>query len=255
MKFLNKTNWIWSGITDRSPDIYRLFRRDFDFVPGTERVLLEIAVCSTFELKINGKTVCGQQLSDFPDTPTGSVFDVTEMLVAGKNQLLVQVHYIGDDFLTGLAGKPFVKIALYRGDELLLSGDDSWEYCVDERFHSGLLCKVTGQLGFAFEYSANWLPEESDWKKAAVVSDDFAGITVQKRTVPQLNELPSPEAVVVQTGVFKRMQNSGTFADSCMTDAMIPVPFFDFYDGTDQAFFHPSRAPELQDFSRRQCAA
>lgn len=237
MKFLNQTNWMWSSIGDNSPDIYRLFRKEFVFVPGTEQVLLEIAVCSTFELQINGKVLKGQQLSDFPDSPTGGCFDVTDMLLEGKNQLLLQVHYIGEDFLTGLAGKPFVKIALYRGNELLLSGDDSWEYCCDERFHSGLQCKVTGQLGFAFEYSANRVLQDDNWQNAAVVNDGFTGITVQKRSVPQLNELPSPEAVVVQTGVFKRMKTDGTFADSCMTDAMIPVPFFDFCEGVDQEFF------------------
>ena len=121
MKFLNQTNWMWSSIGDNSPDIYRLFRKEFVFVPGTEQVLLEIAVCSTFELQINGKVLKGQQLSDFPDSPTGGCFDVTDMLLEGKNQLLLQVHYIGEDFLTGLTGKPFVKIALYRGNELLLS--------------------------------------------------------------------------------------------------------------------------------------
>lgn len=237
MKFLNRTDWIWSGLADRSPDIYRLFRKHFVFVPGAEPVKLEISVCSTFVLQINGKVLQGQQVSDFPEFPTGACFDVTDMLLEGDNSLFLQVHYIGEDFLTGRAGKPFVKIALYRGDELLLAGDDSWEWCVDERFRSGLECKVTGQLGFAFEYSANCSVEDFCWKKAAVVSDDFAGLSVEKRSVPQLDELTVPEAVVVQTGVFKRMSNDGTFADSCMTDAMIPVPFFDFYDGTDQPFF------------------
>ena len=237
MRFINQTDWMWTDKLDNTPDLYRLFRNEFVYTPGTEPVFLELAVCSTFDLLINGKTLSGQQVSDFPDAPTGACFDVTDMLTPGRNQILLQVHYVGEDFLTGLTGKPFVKIALHRKDELLLSGGDSWECCADTRYHSGLCCKVTPQLGFAFEYSAQKSLPEDGWKKAAVLNDVFEGIVVSKRSVPQLSEFSRPEAEVVQTGVFRRIAREGSFAHLCMTDALSFVPFFDFYDGVDQAFF------------------
>ncbi|MBR7104156.1 MAG: family 78 glycoside hydrolase catalytic domain [Lentisphaeria bacterium] len=236
MRFIDQTNWIWTDQQDNTPDLYRLFRKDFTYTPGREPVFLEISVCSTFELQINGKMLCGQQVSDFPAFPTGACFDVTDMLIAGENRLLLQVHYIGEDFLTGLAGKPFVKLALFRGDELLLGSDSTWEWCIDKHFRSGLCCKVTPQLGFAFEYSAE-IPAEELWQKAAVLDEAFDGIRISKRRVPQLQELPHPEAEVVQTGVLQRSSRTESFAVSCMTDFLRFVPFFDFYDGVDQAFF------------------
>ena len=104
MRFIDQTDWMWTAKEDVSPDLYRLFRKEFVYSPGEGRVFLELAVCSTFDLLINGKTLSGQQVSDFPDAPTGACFDVTDMLTCGTNQILLQVHYIGDDFLTGLAG-------------------------------------------------------------------------------------------------------------------------------------------------------
>ena len=237
MRFINQTDWMWTDKGDVSPDLYRLFRKDFVYSPGEGRVFLELSVCSTFDLLINGKTLSGQQVSDFPDAPTGACFDVTDMLISGENQILLQVHYIGEDFLTGLAGKPFVRLALYRNDELLLASGDSWACCVDTRYHSGLCCKVTPQLGFAFEYSAQTLFPENNWKNAVVLNDIFEGVSITERRVPQLLELPCPEVEVVQTGVFRRIEKEGSFAHLCMTDALSFVPFFDFYDGVDQPFF------------------
>ena len=164
MRFINQTDWMWTDKGDVSPDLYRLFRKDFVYSPGEGRVFLELSVCSTFDLLINGKTLSGQQVSDFPDAPTGACFDVTDMLISGENQILLQVHYIGEDFLTGLAGKPFVRLALYRNDELLLASGDSWACCVDTRYHSGLCCKVTPQLGFAFDP----IPELSQDRRQAL---------------------------------------------------------------------------------------
>ena len=163
MKFLHKAHWIWTDPQDQAPDIYRLFRKDFTFTPGSEKVMLEIAVCSTFALWINGQLLPGQQLSDFPQHPTGSCLDISSCLKPGKNTLLLQVHYIGEDFLTTLAGIPFVKAAIYTENQFLLGSDDSWQCCSDGRFTNSLACKVTPQLGFAFEYDPQKILPENTW--------------------------------------------------------------------------------------------
>jgi len=236
MIMINQVHWMWTEKNDISPDIYRLFRRNFICGPQEERVFLEISVCSTYELRINDVPLRGQQLSDFPDAPTGARFDVTDMIVSGENTVLLQIHYIGEDFLTGIAGKPFVKLAVFSGKRLWLGSDDSWEWCVDPRYRSGLACKVTPQLGFAYEFRALPSLPESGWRKSVAADAAFAGIEVRARTVPQLRESKMAPAEIVQTGMVSRAGQWRTFAAACMNDAMVPVPLNDFCGGVDEAF-------------------
>ena len=236
MTMINRVHWMWTEKNDISPDIYRIFRRKFICDPGEERVFLEISVCSTYELRINGVLLRGQQLSDYPDAPTGARFDVTDMIVPGENTVLLQTHYVGEDFLTGIAGRPFVKLAIFGEKNFRLGGDDSWEWCVDPRYHSGLVCKVTPQLGFAYEFRAITPLPESGWKKTVVADDAFAGVEIRERNVPQLRELEMTPAEVVQTGMLIRSGLGSTFAAACMNDAMIPVPLNEFCRGVDEAF-------------------
>ena len=108
---LEQASYIWTAPFEKGMDFYRIFRKVFSWRPeGEERVMLEIAADSTFAAFVNGRRCPISQVADFPEDRTFSTFDVTAFLVPGENVIAVEVHYIGDGFLTYQPGTPFLRL-------------------------------------------------------------------------------------------------------------------------------------------------
>lgn len=173
---LEQASYIWTAPFEKGMDFYRIFRKVFSWRPeGEERVMLEIAADSTFAAFVNGRRCPISQVADFPEDRTFLTFDVTAFLVPGENVIAVEVHYIGDGFLTYQPGTPFLKAVIYEGEKLLAKTDGSWKCSASQEFVSGLCCKVTSQLGFTFAYDARralpWKElsfDDSGWNNAGI---------------------------------------------------------------------------------------
>ncbi len=212
------TGFIWSS-KPAERDSYRRFRRTFEW-NGEESAPVRISADSTFVLYINGKRVPVAQLADMPDDRTYSEYDIAEFLRPGKNIAAVEVHYIGENFLTYRTGEAFLYCAL--------PGDDRnsavWKTAPGEPWTNGLCQKVSGQLGYTFCFDArketDWTSpdfDDSGWEEAAE-TEAAKNWKFSKRRVPQLNELEFPEAELVQHGTLFRAEERETPAATCMAD-------------------------------------
>ncbi len=229
MKALNQASCIWIRPSEKGKDLYGIFRKEFQWTAEkNSRVFLEIAADSTFAAYVNGHRCPVSQTADFPTHRTASILEITGLLMPGKNVIAVEVHYIGEDFLTCQRGMPFLKAAIRDGEHLLEKTDASWKCAESAEYRPGLACKVTSQLGFVFEYDARnaspWKElsfDDSSWRPAAVCRNAPEG-TMTERKVPQFLELPLPRAEIVQAGYLRRDGEAETFAKTCSLDWLSP---------------------------------
>lgn len=230
MKALEEASYIWSTPFEEGKDLYRIFRGTFDWNRRkSPRVTLEIAADSTFKACVNGHRCPISQTADFPECRTSSSLDITNWLVPGKNVIAVEVHYLGEPFLTYQPGVPFLRAAIHDGNTLLVKTDASWKCAESMAYRSALACKVTSQLGFVFSYDARnaqmWEDpafDDSAWHSAAVYTDTANWKEMTERKVPQLRELPPPRAAIVQSGYFRRDAEAAAFAETCSRDWLSP---------------------------------
>lgn len=231
---------IWCSAGPESPDQYLIFRKIFTLpAENPDEVQLDIAADSTYEIRINGKRCPGSQLADMPGDWTFSSYDISSFVRPGKNVIAVEVHYLGEDFLTYRPGPAFLCAALHAGDRLIAATDSRWKWAYSQEMQSGLHCRLTSQLGFVFcrdeRRKQPWDTldfDDSAWKNA-VVLENVSGWHFSPRAVPQLTELPCPDVSLVQAGYLKRNREEDTFALSAFHDYLTlrrPNEFFAVLD-------------------------
>lgn len=235
--FLQKNAaFIWRSSKPETPDRYLIFRKKFTLPDETSgNVQLDIAADSTYEIRVNGKRCPGSQLAGIPGDCTYSSYDLSGFVHPGENIIAVEVHYIGEDFLTYRTGPAFLCAAIHAGDQQIAATDQTWKWAVSPEMQSGLRCRLTPQLGFVFcrdeRRKQPWDEldfDDSDWKNAAVLKD-VSEWKLSPRIVPQLTELPCPDVSLVQTGFLKRNREEDTFALSAFHDYLSPRPPLEFF--------------------------
>ena len=228
--FLQKNaSFIWRDTKPEKPDQYLIFRKKFALsAENSGKVQLDIAADSTYEIRINGKRCPGSQLADMPGDRTFSSYDLSALVRPGNNVIAVEVHYLGEDFLTYRPGPAFLCAALHTGDFLIAATDSSWKWACSQEMQSGLHCQLTSQLGFVFcrdeRMKQPWDQpdfDDSEWREATVL-ENVSGWKLSCRAVPQLTELPCPDVFLVQTGYLKRNREEDTFALSAFRDYLTP---------------------------------
>lgn len=240
--FQEKSSSIWRSAEQESADCYLIFRKQFT-IPASpaEKVLLDIAADSTFEIRINGRRCPGSQLADIPGDNTFSTIDITGFVHPGANVVAVEVHYLGENFLTYRPGTAFLRAAIYAGKELFTVTDSSWKWLVSPEMQSGMRCRMTPQLGYVFcrdeRQKTAWDEVDFDdslWQRSVVLkqSDDWK---FSPRPVPQLRELPRPDVSIVQSGYLKRSCEEKSFALSAFRDYLSPRRPREFFAAFDQS--------------------
>ena len=221
--------YIWNPACETGKDSYWNFRKTFLW-NGVGSAKLQIAADSTYCVWINGVRCPIAQVADMPGDWTYSVYDVSRLLRPGKNLIAVEVHYLGEAFLTYRPGTPFLRAAISTEDGIrIVATDDTWRTRQSPSYTSGLCTKVSGQLGYVFAYDSRL---EDDWKNSADY-DDTAwqtasilsgtdGWKMSLRAIPQLLELPRPDVLIAQKGILHRTKEYSTFALSCMHDSLFP---------------------------------
>ena len=103
---------IWRSRDEERPDRYVIFRKKFELPTDFSRpVRCDIAADSSFELRINGVRIPATQAADMPEDRSYSSLDVSDFVRPGGNVIAVEVHYMGDDFLTRRRGAAFLRAA------------------------------------------------------------------------------------------------------------------------------------------------
>ena len=234
--------FIWRSSKPETPDRYLIFRKKFTLPNGVaEKIQLDISADSTYEIRVNGKRCPGSQPAGMPGDCTYSSYDLSGFVHSGENIIAVEVHYIGEDFLTYRTGPAFLCAAIHAGDQLIAVTDQTWKWTVSPEMQSGLRCRLTPQLGFVFcRDERRKLPwdkldfDDSAWENA-VMLENVSGWKLSPCAVPQLAELPCPDVSLVQAGYLKRNCEEDSFALSAFHDYLSPRRPQEFFAEQDQS--------------------
>ena len=212
MDKISEAKAIWGNTV--TPDSYLRFRKVFSYRNDQTEAILEIAVESTFEIRLNGSVIPIQQLADMPSDRTFSRYNVTRLLRSGENELVITVRYVGDDFLTRRASFPFLQMIICTEKQCPVKTDESWEYTADTPEQSSRQCKMTSQCDYVFHVDARRKTEQ--YQPVKIVNQT---IPLRHRQVPQLLELPRPARIpLLNYGTLIRLKTDGTAAECCAAD-------------------------------------
>ena len=239
MKLFSQATPIWSCAKGEEIDQYRIFRKKFTIETTPNKVTLDIAADSTFNVFVNGSRLPIQQLADFPKDRTVSRYDISSLLNVGENIIAIEVHYLGRRFLTYQPGEAFVCAEIYNDETIFAATNESWKVETSSDYQSNLNCLVTSQLGLVFLQDARKSIafeaidfDDSKWQNAVKVSNS-ENWQFSLRQIPQLLELPSLDADIVQMGYLKREKELTTFAETSFRDYLSsrhPREFFSSFD-------------------------
>ena len=234
----SKSKWIWM---DHCEDVnqYVEFRRVFDVseLPAAE-LLTHISVDSDYELWINGHLVGWNQFSNWPKERTFNSHKISADIQRDtENVIAVRAYYRGENFATYVKGKAGLIFSLVNENGIvLLSSDSSWKCRQSKTYKSGLVPKVTLQVGFTVEYNANeddgWQSpgfDDSQWQNSIELSNSTDGYwqSLTPRPIKYLNlALPKP-AGLIASGYIIRQQETEIVAKTMSSDAMISFPLHD----------------------------
>ncbi len=170
--------WLWlSPERDESAvNLYAQFRDSFTAIPSDGPVALSITADSQYEVWVNGTFAGSGQYADYPDYKVYDVWDLTPFLMREEeeNVICILVYYQGRSCSCYRHGKPGVlfeitqKIKSDSNESAhwvpLLSSSASALCRKAAEYRCGDMEMVSPQLGFAFEYNANY---NDGWKEKA----------------------------------------------------------------------------------------
>lgn len=197
-----KAWWIWAQEWVSSKNVYLCFRKSFN-IPG--QVAQALAYCTAdgmYKLYVNGRYMGRGPARGDQFRRSYDRYNLTPVLVKGKNEVMAIVHYPGEDtygdvpvrggFLFQLEGKTMT------GRAFSVRSDRSWEVGRTMAWDRRSFRMGPG-LGFCEEYDAR--REEVDWRKTTVLAPAEAGpwSSLEPRGMPLPMEefLPAGRVVVV----------------------------------------------------------
>ncbi len=142
------------------------------------KAVVRVSACGDYTLFVNGKYSSSNQFGDYAHYKVYDEIEVTDYLVKGENTLCFLGWYwerAGQRYSLSNAG--IIYEMTIDGSVVLASSEKSLSR-VSRAYKNGLQKKITSQLGFSFEYDANyednWLCGETNgFSKSAVIPNEF----------------------------------------------------------------------------------
>lgn len=117
-----------------------------------KRYVFAVTADSDYALFIGNRLVSGRQYADYPFYKVYDKIDITDELADGKNDLTIIGFCANDDSSTYKKAIPGIAYALWEGECELFHTSENTKMAIHPCYKSGRVDKVTGQLGFSFEY-------------------------------------------------------------------------------------------------------
>ena len=244
-KLFKNSQWIWLNNHIEKVNQYAEFRHEFEFNELSNNIIAVISVDSDYELWVNGNFVGFNQYPNWPQDKTYNCHDVSNFVKKGINCIAVRVYYRGENFAVYCKGKAGLIFSLFNdNNKIIVVSDSSWKCRQSTSYKSGIVPKITVQLGFTVEYDAR---KEDDWKIAGFDDSlwknatDLSGATdgywksLKPRPVEYLHLGDIKPADLIASGYIIRQKESETFAKTMMADALISVPLHKSLDCIGQA--------------------
>lgn len=156
-----REKWIWAKNDEIEKDSYAEFIGNFSARDG-EKVTLDIACDSVYNVEINGELAAFGGCADYPHHKYYDSVDITKYCKA-ENDLKITVWYFGVGSSTYKTGERGLAFKICQNGETLLRSSEEILSRKDIRYKNGYCKRITTQLGISYFYDntvENDLPYE-----------------------------------------------------------------------------------------------
>ncbi len=228
---LHNAEFIWLSSLVNDVNTYVMTRETVTKVYG-KRYIFAVTADSDYALFVGDRLVTGRQYADYPFYKVYDKVEITDELENGENILTIVGFCANEDSSTYKKAIPGIAYALWEDEHELFHSSKATKMAVHPCYKSGRVDKVTGQLGFSFEYDGrNVIPI---WE-TPIVTREFD--TLYPRPVEKLIWEPVTTGKIVAKGSFteaanyrnmgERMQfaslsmSDRSYFDAAMTDVVL----------------------------------
>lgn len=157
-----KEKWIWAKGDKIAKDSYAEFIGKFNANPNGEKVELQIACDSVFNVEINGELAAFGGCADYPHRKMYDMVDVTKYC-KGENDVKITVWYFGSGNSTYKTGERGLGFNISQDGEVLLRSSEEILSRKNVNYKNGYDKWITVQMGISYLYDntvENTLPYE-----------------------------------------------------------------------------------------------
>ena len=194
---LQNAKFIWLPSLVDEVNTYVMTREVATKTAG-KRYIFAVTADSDYALFVGGRLVTGRQYADYPFYKVYDRVDITDALADGENALTIIGFCANEDSSTYKKSVPGIAYALWEDGCELFHTSEATKMAVHPCYKSGRVDKVTGQLGFSFEYDGR--NPEPVWE-TPVVTHVFD--TLYPRPVEKLVWEPATAGKIVAHGSFR----------------------------------------------------
>lgn len=149
--------WIWH-CDNYDENEYAEFFEELEY--NGKNTTLHISVCGDYVVFINGKYVASNQYADFPHYKVYDEINISDFLEYGKNTICFLVWYFGKSGMRYVTPNPGLIYEIISENKLLAYSSENTFSRKSKAYKSGVMKKVTPQLGYGFFYDAK---KEDAW--------------------------------------------------------------------------------------------
>ena len=195
MNYFNKARWIWCAEA-AEVNAYVSFTQTFTAKQGIP-ARLRISADSQYFVRINDMTVGTGQYADYPDYKVFDEYDVSGLLLEGRNTIKVIGYCTVTESSVYRAGTPGILYEIEQAGMSVAYSRAGIPCSPHPRYRSGAIENITGQLGYTFDYDENGQPVPET--PAVRVNGSYA---LHPRPVQRPNLLPRKTGTLRACGVW-----------------------------------------------------
>ena len=148
---LQNAKFIWLPSLVNEVNTYVMTREVVAKAAG-KRYIFAVTADSDYALFVGDRLVTGRQYADYPFYKVYDRVDITDALTEGENTLTIVGFCANEDSSTYKKSVPGIAYALWEDGCERFHTSEETKMAVHPCYRSGRVDKVTGQLGFSFEY-------------------------------------------------------------------------------------------------------
>lgn len=202
--YFSEAKWIWCDSMS-GPNQYIWAKQEFNAAEGA--CTLRISADQQYTAYINGALAGFGQYADYPDRKSFDDIDVTPFMRAGKNEVRILAYCQVTDSSVYRAGQPALIYEISQTESVLAASGKNSLVTDKTGFTCGEIDRMTGQMGYTFEFDAR-ISHDSDGWRAAHVLDIAPGI--EPRPVKRLEMQARTRAIATSQGAYWQSARDGS---------------------------------------------
>jgi hypothetical protein len=200
-----KAKRIWSAPNEQ-PNQYAAFRTRFRIDGIPQSAILQIRADNRYSVTLNGEWIPAQQYADYDFYPVyDEIVLPSSLFCVGENTIDVLCYCQNETSAIYRRGEPSLIFELSADGAVLAFSGENTTVTTNTGFQSGVMKKMTPQLGYSFRYSLQQA-QNPVYERATVLPERT--MDYRPRPIPQLTVGDPIPARITAQGVFLKSEQT-----------------------------------------------